>query len=306
MSPGQVPPQRVWGDGLLECSLTTLWYPADWATIDADELLFLTPSLCSIRSTGSYDSGPAPYIEQRFAGLIHTAALRLGSATTGAAAEALDRIRASGAIDAFLSNGYASQAFDLDAPRAASPAPLRPDAWDVWLHELFALACVDRMLWDAAPSSGDSAPALLLERAGLIEALVASVHTQVNAGYVYPQYGYAHELLTCGAWLGLVAAGRPAYLPPSVAEVLIAYLDRPMTAGDDSEKTVADILGFYARLTGGRDRLLRAARKVSASGVPCTFAPGRLPVYDSAPVMSWNAELAARIAARLTSGETKQ
>jgi hypothetical protein len=305
--PTQASAQRVWGDGFLECSLTTLWYPADWATVDADELLFLAPSLCSTGSTGRRDSGPASCIEQRFGGLIHTTVRRLGSTTPGGAAEAVSRIRESGTIDTFLSGGHASPIFDRDdAPHGAEPAPLRPDAWNVWVHDLFALACVDRMLHDAAPSSDDGALPPLLDKAGLAEALVASVHTQINAGYVYRQYAYAHELLTCGAWLGLVAAGRPAYLPPSVAEVLLTYLDRPMPAGDDAERTVADILGFYARRTGGRERLLKAARKVCASGAPRSFAPGRWPVSSSAPVASWNGALAARIGARLIRGETKQ
>lgn len=306
-SPGQARAQRVWGDGLLERSVTTLWYPADWSTVDADELLFLAPSLCSTGSKVSCDSGPASCIEQRFAGLIHMAAQRLDSVTPGGAAKAFARLQQSGAIDAFLSNGNALQVFDRDdAPHTAEPAPLRPDAWNAWLHELFALACVDRMLYDASPSSDDCASSPLLEQAGLAEALVASVHTQINAGYVYRQYAYAHELLTCGAWLGLVAAGRPAYLPPSVAEVLITYLDCPTPAGDNAERTVADILGFYTNRTGGRDRLVRAARKVCASGAPRFFAPRRLPVPSSAPVASWNGELAARIGARLISGETKQ
>ena len=40
-----VPIAAPWGDGLLDLSLSTLWYSADWDSVSDDELVFLLPSL---------------------------------------------------------------------------------------------------------------------------------------------------------------------------------------------------------------------------------------------------------------------
>lgn len=295
--------QRPWGDGLIECSLTTLWYGAEWSTIDTDELVFLAPSLCSAPTPESPASGPLHYIENRFAAQIQATALKLGTYAGGG--DVLARIRASGAINGFLARGSLSRISGLDGvQRAARLTPLRADQRGLWLHELFVLASIDRMLVDAAFPAGSAIPTAI-ERAGLAEALVASVHTRINAGYVYPAYAYAHELLMTGAWLGLLAAGRAAYMPAAVGDVLAAYLDRTPPSEDQEDAQIASILGFYAGLAGGGDRLVRTARKVSRSGVACLVAPKRRRSgAGPALVGAWNAPLAARLAARLAEAET--
>jgi hypothetical protein len=42
---GRASKLRVWGNGIVEQSLTTLRYPCDWASVCDDELVFFLPSL---------------------------------------------------------------------------------------------------------------------------------------------------------------------------------------------------------------------------------------------------------------------
>ncbi|WP_072393103.1 hypothetical protein [Hyphomicrobium sp. CS1GBMeth3] len=300
-SRGAATSQRAWGDGLLDGSLGTLWYSADWSTIDPDELLFLSPSLSASQAANDADTGLSRHIEQRFSQEIQATALKLGglAKTKWGGGHTLDRMRSSGALNAFLAGRAPDQnARRGDALRAPRLLPLKGEARAIWLYDLFVLACVDRMLFDAAPVGEPPLP-MLLVHVGLADALVASIHTGVNAGYVYPQYAYAHETLMCGAWLGLLAAGRAAYMPTAVGEVLIAYLDRRVPWDDSSEAKLADILGYYANFAGGRERLLKVARKVSASGSPTLVRPRRQPSIGPARVEAWNAELTQRLSERL-------
>lgn len=62
-----LPIAAPWGDGLLDLSLSTLLYSADWNSVSDDELVFLLPSLSRWRpqkpgTTGSDDSGPIDYL----------------------------------------------------------------------------------------------------------------------------------------------------------------------------------------------------------------------------------------------------
>ena len=47
-----------------------------------------------------------------------------------------------------------------------------------------------------------------------------SVHSRLNAAYVYPEYTFAHELLTVAGVLGHLLQGRAAYISPPIARCI--------------------------------------------------------------------------------------
>ena len=293
-------PQGAWGEELLDQSLDSLWHRAEWTTILPDELVFLMPVLISERAPNGNERGPIPFLEQRFATLIHTTTLRLGTTAGSPHIDqlALERIRASGAIESYLARQTTAQPY-----RCIEPGDtfffgrLQQRDLEAWVYDLCVLACVDRMLHDAV--SAHLGPAPLLAEPDLCDALVASIHTRLNAGYVYPSYAYAHELLMTGAWLGVLLAGRSAYMPPAVANVLLDYLDKDYAITNSVEAKIASVLKFYSDLTCGCSALLNIARTVTASDAPLIVSARRSGQTMPVTTALWNKPLAECIVQRL-------
>lgn len=289
---------RPWGDGLLEHGLSTLWYPCSWHSVDEDELVLLVPSLLTYRQPLDLADGPAAHLCRRLTARLARSGMHPGSrsAAHGGNEATSELITGSGAISVYLAAGCPAKNEQVarTAPRTAPRCSQLPFNSAFWREELCALATMDRMLYDTLPATAQKAPPLL-ERPELPDVLLATIHTSVNGAYVYPETGFAHELLTAGAWLGIVLTGRPALMPSTVGEVLLSYLDRSPRGHGLSERRIVRVLEHCCERVGGADRLLRAARGAVGRRCPI-FAPRpacRGP--DTTSAMVWNPALAMRI-----------
>jgi hypothetical protein len=232
---------RVWGDGFADLSLSTSLYPRDWSDVSDDELVLFFSHL---------------------SGQDHP---ELGIAARLRAAYAR-RVRASAILRAENgANLYERTAADgrhLDDDLAMAP----PSPEELAIVELFALdlarppwaseaaiiGAIDRMLCEASSAGGKTA--------NLNEALLASIHTAINAAYVYPAHAFAHEVLATGAWFGTLLMGRPALMPLLVAHTCIDCLD------GIRQDPISEILKFHVARLGGSSLFLRHAHKTIKSG----------------------------------------
>ena len=287
----------VWGVELVDQSLATAWYPADWDSVTDDELVFLLPSLCNWQDRHAEPArrGPIDYLTRTLAARAHAAASliarRSGRTDPDAAGEIADRLVASGLLTS-IEPPIRSRSTDGQEPASRSQAVM-PD----WLiNELVALAYADRMLNDALgkTQTQSAARAPMVDwPLSLSDVITASISARLNGAYVYPEHGYAHELLALAALLGHLVQGRTAYLPPSIAGTLLDVLSAKPSADD---QTVA-VLRTYIEWAVGANRLMLWARIINATGVPRRIAPraGRLPRAMRA---AWNARLLQRLDAQ--------
>jgi hypothetical protein len=252
-----------WGDGLVDVSLSDLWYAADWNSVGDDELVFLLPSLSGWRATAgaavaARDSGPIPYLTRTLESRVVAGASLIAHRSHQSVAEALAHLFAIGiatkiqlsASDIGVSDGEISLAGER---RAAGVA---------WVHEeLRAIAHLDRILHDALglPDSDESARAPVFGRPRSLDDVIAmSVHARLNAAYVYPEYTFAHELLTVAGVLGHLSQGRPAYISPPIAHCMADVMGRRISGGADG---AAPSLRNFADSVGGADYLVDAAAR---------------------------------------------
>lgn len=233
--------QQVWGDGFADLSLSTSLYPRDWSDVSDDELVLFFSHL-----TGQ------DHPEFGIAARLRASYAR--------------RVRASAILaakdDAILSGRTTADAGHLgDDPAMTPPSSeelaiaelLGLDlARPPWASEVVILGAIDRMLCEACSVGGKTA--------NLNEALLASIHTGINAAYVYPAHAFAHEVLATGAWFGTLLMERPALMPEFVAHVCIDCLDG--TRND----LISKILVFHAARLGGISFYLRHAQKTIKSG----------------------------------------
>jgi hypothetical protein len=290
----------VWGVELVDQSLATAWYPADWDSVTDDELVFLSPPLCN-RSTAPHTEparrGPIDYLTRtltaRADAVARLIARRSGLTDPAAAAVVGDRLVASGMLSSIDAHRRSSTLRDSWAPAPRRDQGRQPD----WLiAELVALAYTNRMLSDAlgnaAPQGALHAP-LIDWPLTLADVVVASISARLNGAYVYPEHGYAHELLTLAALLGHLVVGRTAYLPPSIAGTLIDILRAKPSAAD---QTVA-VLRTYIEWAVGTNRLMLWAQIINATGVARRIAP-RAERLPRAMRAAWNARLLQRLDAQ--------
>ena len=287
----------VWGVELVDQSLATAWYPADWDSVTDDELVFLLPSLCNWQDRHAEPArrGPIDYLTRTLAARAHAAASliarRSGRTDPAAAGEIADRLVASGLLTSIEPNPQPLNRWP--GARTAAVRRVMPD----WLiNELVALAYTDRMLSDALgkTQTQSAARAPMVDwPLSLSDVIIASISARLNGAYVYPEHGYAHELLALAALLGHLVQGRTAYLPPSIAGTLLDVLSAKPSADD---QTVA-VLRTYIEWAVGANRLMLWARIINATGVPRRIAPraGRLPRAMRA---AWNARLLQRLDAQ--------
>jgi len=302
----------AWGEGLVDRSLTTLWYPGDWSEVSDDELVFMLPTLSTWRpgsagaSTRGSD-GPLRYLTRVIAArALATAALISSSGTAPGAspAQALELLMARGILTAVPLEDLTAPTFGTyrgprlpisPASRVKRPAGQLPD----WLAlELTALAHLDRLLRDARANHEGDAPAPLVDwPLTLADVVLVTVNARLNGLYVPPEFAHAHELLMAAALLGHLACGRAAYLPPAVAQSLADVLSgRVPTAGE--KDWCASIFRLYADLAGGAEYTLALARRAAASGRPCLVRPPRPSAPSDIGRTTWNARLLQRIGER--------
>lgn len=273
--------RRVWGDGLVDLSLSALWYPGSWDDITADELVFLIPSLRSRRS-GFGQSGIAPFIRAAVSGHAFAVkmwisrpyagqTLRMTQADAGVLSGLVRDACASGSLREGRRAWCEATGLPFTASSSVTGQGFRsPGGWPTTASEsvafeLHVLLCLNRLLTDCTtPFSGKEAP--LDHRLTLADVLVGSVHSRINGAYVYPQFESCHELLTLAAWLGVLLIGRPALLPPRIAHQLVHTLrDRMSTPGEIGGGR-DELLHQYAELAVGAGALLQHARAVERTG----------------------------------------
>jgi hypothetical protein len=304
----------AWGEGLVNRSLASLWYPADWDEASDDELAFLLPALGAWRpgraATEDHD-GPIPYLTRVLklralsaAALISAKSRRIPATQPR---QALEELLARGILTTISLDDFDPAATDAaGAPsRATDPAlrksratPDQPGSLPNWLAvEVTALAHLDRLLHDAQGAGHDGTP-LVDWPLSLADVIVATVNARLNGAYVHPAYAHAHELLTAAALLGHLVHGRAAYIPPQLAHCLVDLLSRDEKPAAREEDWCAPVLRTYADLAGGCRRTLALAKRAAASGRPYLARPRRPTIPKDIGRTTWNARLFQKITGR--------
>ena len=272
-----------WGDGLLDLSLSTLWYPADWNSVTDDELVFLLPSLSGWRprkpgATESGDSGPIDYLgralKARTLSAASLIAQRSHPSRLNSPQEALDWFVVSGIVTKIPMSELRLRPKPTDHALAESELADSEGSDQVpdWLAgELRAIAHLDRLLHDALglTDTDESTRAPIIRRPQSLAAVIKSTaHSRLNGAYVYPEYASAHELLTVAAVLGHLLQGRAVFISPPIAQCITEVLG----AREREDQSVAALHAF-ADLVGCSDFLLRVATRVRLKGTACLARP---------------------------------
>jgi hypothetical protein len=261
-----------WGEGL-DCSPQVLRYGARWDTIGDDEAVFLIPSLVAQRPPDGF--GPVALLRRALAARIQWASLHIGS-TFGARAP--EQATFDALVDGSGLENMRAAEFGVAAANAYralyGPALLprkRPrDGGADRDTELAILGCLDRALGAAAKRQMAKAGAAV----SLDEAILVSVHSGMNAAYVWESFAPRHETLTVAAWLGHLTRGRPAYLMTSIAEPLDELI---RSRGSD-----AALIRHYVQCSISDADLRKAARRVIATGRPRLIQPLETPARAAA------------------------
>lgn len=301
-------PRRLlpWGDGISDTASDLLW-SARCDDLTADEMVFLIPAVAQglrVQSATAIELLDQPY-----------KALRQ---SIRAFAKAIVRYRPQ------VEEDHAVDGFVRCAGIVAlSPADIRdcirqglqegrrgwPElAWGGREGERFeavvvAIACcwwLDRALAGirgaVRPTADVQDP---VTPASLADVLMVSLMGRVNGAYFFPQYALAHELLSTGAWLGHLMAGRKAFMPQIVARCLIDYLGETGTVRSRPDNCTS-ILRAAADQAGGLKVLLRHASSVATNGSSPLVA--RPPLWRDASLLrhgDWNSEPMAHIRSRV-------
>jgi hypothetical protein len=304
----------AWGEGLVDRSLASLWYPADWDEVSEDELAFLLPALGAWRpglaaATEASHGGPVPYLRQVLKSRALAAAALISSKSRRSPAtqprQALEELLARGILTTIALDDFEPALTESAAAgppprkRKSRPSPDQPGSLPNWLAvEVTALAHLDRLLRDAQGATGQDGTPLVDWPLSLADVIVATVNARLNGGYVHPAYAHAHELLTAAALLGHLVHGRAAYIPPQLAHCLVDLLSRDEKTAAREDDWCASVLRTYADLAGGRRRTLALAKRAAASGRPYLASPRRPIIPKDVGRATWNARLFLKIAER--------
>jgi hypothetical protein len=296
----KVPP--LWGDGLLDRSLASHWYPRTWDDVDLDELTFFMPGLTRLASPEN--GGVAAHVRMALARRVGIA---MGVAQDCAGADAArdkqrlrDIIEDCAGLNGLISNDLPVTAHGKDDGGRYRHIKWRPvtlkGRLDDLVYELSVLQCLGSMLEATAAGPGALRTG---QNVSVADALVASIHSGINAAYVYPHLAWAHETFSAGAWLGIVLSGRRALLPEMIAARLVeaSHSERASQAAADPADRV---LAYHAEICVGRRRMsrlahraLRRSRPLAVSARPPLFNVPRLP-------WRWNEDLSGGIERRLS------
>jgi hypothetical protein len=303
----------AWGEGLVDRSLTSLWYPADWSEVGDDELVFLLPTLSTwrpgrVQAPARANDGPVRYLTRILAARASATAALISSNTAGnlpmTPARALERLVRRDILTAIRLEELApAKPGAARKPRFACTSEEQEQTTHglpEWLAlELTALAHLDRLLLDArGTNNGGSASPLVDWPLSLSDVVLASINARLNAAYVHPEFAHAHELLTAAALLGHLAGGREALIPPHIAQSLVDLLSGDAEAASGEDDWCAPILRMYAELAGGAEHILGFAGRAAASGRPCLARPRHPEAPSDTGRTTWNARLLQRIAGR--------
>jgi hypothetical protein len=304
---------RLWGDGLVDLSISSLYYPCGWEDVGEDELAFLLPTLQrTARATGDIPGGPHRFFRRALIARIHNLIGRVGkpagSDNDDATAKViLDTIVCSGVIKSVSLAAAGAEGRDAwsklyNGTRDSHPKPTLPgrnpldsESLAFWIFELSVLATLDRAVNALAANPEKAQPA---DGVQLVDALITSIFSGINAAYAFPHLESAHELLTVGAWLGCLLRGRTALMPPFIAERLIDHLSRVRGEDVTDAAKCEDVIYFHAEAAAGASRLLRTAKRVYRTGTASLVRPSAGPADHKRPPV-WNDALTKFIAASL-------
>jgi len=296
----------VWGDGIQDLSLTSLWYPCAWNDVSEDELLLLIPSLSADSGrrapAGASASRAVTVLWNAFHARLAHVVITYAVSGLGAAGAPIDETRKRmdslrRVLDKHLEERESLETLlERAAPHHGEwlfPARRQKRKWRGWrswcrhdevdLEGMFELECTvlglmatmvnaARLRFDSAESGVASSEGS--EQRGrqcptLPRATLAAIHTSFNPAYLYPQLTAHHETFAVAGWLGWLARARPALLPVYVAEPLVDLLDHV-----DGGSAPADaIVAYYADQVVGRESLRRRARRVLARGMALPITP---------------------------------
>jgi hypothetical protein len=284
--------QTIWGDGLVEQSLTTAWYPCRWDDVSDDELVYLIPSLTARHDTPRDEGAisPAAFVEPALIAR-YDAFLRSLSASGIRRDDAIAIVLESGAVTSLVLDGALERRLSSGPLPTFTAAPIGPVTRDLLVFELSVLACLDQMHAAALCEVSKISHVRGAASPSPADALVSSIHARLNAAYFYPDYVCLHELLATGAWLGHLLSGRSALMPVFVAECLTESI---ATAGCRDADACRRVLTAHADLAIGSKRLLAMARRVRSSGTPIVVGSRRIPSPPALRPIVWNANLFQR------------
>jgi hypothetical protein len=283
----RIPTARLWGDGVADQPYTALLTATSWCDASNDELAYLIPGLVRARRNGD-SRALGQVLTNKLIARLWLAARYIGW-SEGQAIVSGAFARRSGALEpqfdlaAARSMGGTAAAdyLGLSCLTAADwqPVPSRP-----WMADRRALELIAGMTADAS-TSGTLQTAVTLS-----EALECSIHTGVNAAYIYPSYAFAHELLLSGAWLGELQRGRRALMPQAVADCIASYLQAGRTSADGDGKAPepAHVLARVGQEAVGNRKLLKAAATVQKTGVAIEMRPRTIVSAAGAERWRWN------------------
>jgi hypothetical protein len=297
-SSGRKPAPPAWGEEFVDQSLATAWYSTDWSSVGDDELAYLLPSLrrrhAAVRGdTKETQAGPASYLARTLLARAQSAAREVahvaGEKTTR---DVLEQFVASGLITALAPTALLEEPGAVHAEPQASPHAPRSSDWLV--AELTALAYADRMLRDATETSGarTEASPLVDWPLSLADVFAATVATRLNGAYVYPQYDWAHEVLSLAAVMGHLLQGRTVYFPPFLARALTDIVSGQRRGAQDD---LVAAFRTYADLAGGAALLTGKARIIAALGIARRVSPRPAASARDASRWTWNARLLQRL-----------
>jgi hypothetical protein len=316
----------LWGNGIVDQSLTTLWYPRHWNEVSEDELVLLIPTLASPHhdhaKTRPY--GPSFFLRKALCARLRWATLALTPVAADGAAPApsqlLEIMAETGVVTTLPTHQGWIEGEKAFLERYASVPMVRPTACclsgvreptayigrEAWIFELSILKCLDRLLQDSLRTTEIAQEHNSVELPfRLVDVLIATTYASFNGAYIYPQFTIFHELFTVGAWLGYLLRGRAALMPTFIAEYILDRLVREPMHSDSDLAECDRLLRFHINLVAGMERLVMIARQVNASGRSAVVNPtSHAPECAGASRYVWNEALWRHIAARLNLGTT--
>lgn len=305
--PGRKPALPPWGEELVDQSLATAWYRADWSSVGDDELAYLLPSLHRRRPAMRGDaaetrSGPVNYLTRTLVARAQSTARKVAQVSGGtqSASDVLEHFVASGLLTSVAAHQLSEQTdasgdFEPFFDHAGIQSLRGRDGVADWLiAELTALAYADRMLKDAleAAGGGTGAMPLIDWPLSLTDVFVATVSTRLNGAYVYPEYDWAHEMLSLAAVMGHLVQGRTVYFPPFLSRALTDILSGQRHR---AEANIAAAVRTYADLAGGAAFLTGKARIISALGIARRVSPRPPVVARNSGSWAWNTRLLQKL-----------
>ncbi|MCB1519288.1 MAG: hypothetical protein KDJ37_01800 [Hyphomicrobiaceae bacterium] len=285
---------RIWGDGIVDQPLWSLWGAVTWDNVDRDELVMFIPTLATsdaIRGAIQKQQGIYRCVidarDRRISSIARLAAClpdrsdaasrRLASAGNDAGKLRrllYDRVEAEetrvvyvGSTRWWAAGRWGQNRDEIRRRLHGEIAAFR--VLDVMATDMLAISTAHATCRDGVLDPRDTPPPPPLEHVAL-----ASLHAAVNGAYVYPSHAIAHETLSVAAWLGILQSGRCALMSEQIA----AYLDELLARGDADDRTACLLIDMTDAIIGvGKAR--RIARRVVRGGWPEEVRPRRAPRY---------------------------